>query len=886
MLWLLRRTLLSSPRRLLLAAIGAALPVASVASTLLFVDDGVRAMTRVALQPVQVEMRAVATSLDVDMAAVAGALQSAPGVAHVDRFESADVVLSAAGSPERVAARLFAVDPSYLAHHRWLHASGDLAAGALLDMASARAPDLAGAREVSVDLPTGSSSLDLTLPVTGEIDLSDAASTWFAIPAGDVQGDVAVIPRAIVVSHTTFERAVLPGLRAAYGRDASAINPALSELPAVSLEAHLSVDHRSYPSDPGRAAAWSSRLRRALERRAPAEVVVADNAAEPLAEAGVDATNAKMMFLLLGTPAVVVAVALGLAVASALAGAHRREEALLRLRGASDTQLAHLQVGYVAVAGALGTALGLIAATVGVAAVVRHPVWRDIPPAGLVAVALVAVAVGSTASVARLVLLVRHGRTDGVGGEPRPAAQGSWPWRRARLGAASLAVGGCILGVSAAAGGLKPTPVQGQALALSFYVLLAPLALWVGATVLTVEALLAALHRWSRFDAPRPIVTWTDATMRWLARRPARAGAALVLGALAVAFGTEVSTFVATYRSAKQADARAAFGSDLRLTQGTDRAQYPPDLGGDVMAVTPVRSVPARLGSDRKTIMAVDVSSYRAAVTSPPQVVRGGGLDGLAGRRNGVLVAQEIAATFAVSPGDVVPVVVFPDDPDRSRKLELHVVGVFRAFPPTSPVSEMVVRADDLPAPVPPADAYLARIRPGRNPLRVAAGLRHGRNNAAYSVDTITDRIQSEQRGLTALNLDGLGRIETAVAAVVASVGVGVLGAFMVLDRRREFAILRTVGAGTRDVIAGPGIEGGVTAVLSLLVGVPVGLGLGVTSVRVLGLFFAVPPPLLTVPVRPVATLAVMVLATSAAALGTTLRRVSRIQPAQVLREP
>jgi putative ABC transport system permease protein len=164
--------------------------------------------------------------------------------------------------------------------------------------------------------------------------------------------------------------------------------------------------------------------------------------------------------------------------------------------------------------------------------------------------------------------------------------------------------------------------------------------------------------------------------------------------------------------------------------------------------------------------------------------------------------------------------------------------------------------------------------------------LRHGRNNAAYSVDTITDRIQSEQRGLTALNLDGLGRIETAVAAVVASVGVGVLGAFMVLDRRREFAILRTVGAGTRDVIAGPGIEGAVTAVLSLLVGVPVGLGLGVTSVRVLGLFFAVPPPLLTVPVRPVATLAVVVLATSAAALGTTLRRVSRIQPAQVLREP
>jgi len=886
MLWLLRRTVWGSPRRLLLAAIGAALPVASVAATLLFVGDSVRAMTRVALRPVQVEMRAVATSLDVDMTGVTAALRAAPRIAQADRFASADVLLSVAGSPERVTARLFAVDPVYLAHHRWLHASGDLAGGALLDMAAAQAPGLAGAGDVNVDLATGATPLGLSLPVAGRIDLSDAASTWFAIPAGDVQGDVAVTPRAIVVSYQTFERMVLPALRTAYGRDATATNPALSQLPAVTLEAHLSIDHRSYPSDPGRAAAWSAGLRRGLERRAPADVVVADNAAEPLAEAGVDATNARIMFFLMGIPAVLVAAALGLAAGSALTGAHRREEALLRLRGATGTQLARLQVGHGAIAGVLGTALGLVAATMGVSAVVHHPVWRDIPPAGLLVVVLVAVTAGAIATAARLVPIVRHGRTDGSGGEPRPGAPGRRAGGRARLGVASFAGGAGILGVASTVGSLTPTPVQGQALFLSFYVLLAPLALWVGASLLAVEAVLAAFRRWSRPHVPRPLTTWTSATMRWLARRPARAGAALALGALAIAFGTEVSTFVAMYGSAKRADAQAAFGADLRLTPAPDRGQSPPEPGADVAALTPVRSVPARFGSDRKTVMAIDVGSYRAATTPAPQIVRGRGLDGLAATRGGVLVANEIAATFAVSPGDVVPVVVFPDDPGRSRTLELRVVGVFRAFPPTSPVSEMVVRADDLPAPVPPADAYLARVTPGRDPLRVAAGLRQGPTNAAYSVETITDRIQSEQRSLTALNLDGLGRIESAVATVVASIGVGVLGAFMVLERRREFAILRTVGAGTGDVLAGPLIEGAAAAVLSLLLGVPIGLALGALSVRVLGLFFAVSPPLLTVPVRPLATLAVLVLATSAVALGTALRRVGRIQPAVVLREP
>ena len=60
------------------------------------------------------------------------------------------------------------------------------------------------------------------------------------------------------------------------------------------------------------------------------------------------------------------------------------------------------------------------------------------------------------------------------------------------------------------------------------------------------------------------------------------------------------------------------------------------------------------------------------------------------------------------------------------------------------------------------------------------------------------------QRGLTALNLAGLGRIEALGAALIAAVGVAVLGAFLVLERRREFAILRAVGADTSQVIAGP----------------------------------------------------------------------------------
>jgi putative ABC transport system permease protein len=197
----------------------------------------------------------------------------------------------------------------------------------------------------------------------------------------------------------------------------------------------------------------------------------------------------------------------------------------------------------------------------------------------------------------------------------------------------------------------------------------------------------------------------------------------------------------------------------------------------------------------------------------------------------------------------------------------------------------MVITTRSLPAPVPPPDFYLARVAGGRRPDAVASALRQA-SGETFSVATISDRVRLEQRSLTALNLDGLGRIEATAAALVAAVGVGVLGAFLVLERRREFAVLRTVGAGTRQTLLGPAVEGAVATVGSVAIGVPVGLGLGVLAVRVLTLFFTLPPPLVTVPVGALAVLAVFVLVLSAAAFALALRSVHAVEVETVLREP
>jgi putative ABC transport system permease protein len=883
--WLVSNTIRHALRRLVLEAIGVAFPVAMLAATMLFVDDAVQAMTPAALGPVQIEMRAVAKSLDVDIAKVSRQLAAIPDVQAAEPFAATNVIVAPgpAGTPGQVTARLFAVGPHYMAQHPWVRVvKGGLDGGVLLDQAVRAWPRFESATSVSISLPGDSPPLSLAAPVGGTVDLRQA-TTWFAIPYGDVQGDIVTVPRAIMIDYATFERSVLPVLRDWASKGGlPPFDPGSSELPAASLESHITVDHAAYPPDPGLALTWSAGLQRRLERGAAGYVYVADNAAEALGSSRDDATNAKILFLLLGLPGVLVAAGVGLAAAAALVEAHRREEALLRLRGATGGEIARLAATQAAVAGFVGSVLGLLIAVASVSAITGRPVWQGVPPRDLGLAALLAVAAGALTTLVRLFRLWRASRRSEVAFERRLLQLGWAPiWRRARLDMVAIVIGVAILVIDYISGGLNQSPIEGTTLALAFYILLAPIAIWIGATLLVIRGLLALLTRWARPERAGPLPSWRGAALLWLGRRPAQTGSALALGALAVAFGTYVLTFAATYETAKQSDAQAAIGSDLRLTPGDPRFTLPA-LGPGIDVVSAFRLVPARVGSDRKTILALDLPAYLATVTKAPSMLAGQGPEGLATDPEGVLIASEIAADFSVGPGDPLPLTIFPDDFESSKDLNLHVIGVFSSFPPTSPPAELVATAAALPrAQLVPPDFYLARVHPGRPPEAIASDLNAG---ALAEKFAIASNVDQSLRGLTALNLDGLSRLETFGADLAAALGVAVLGAFLVLERRREMAILRSLGADTRQILTGPVLEGSIAALGSLAIGVPIGIVLGILAVRILRLFFTLPPPLVTVPATQLAGLALFMLGASAIALGAALVAIERSRLAAILK--
>jgi len=883
-LWLLRRSVPRAPWRLVLEAVAVAFPVAMLATTLLFVDAAVQAMTPNALRLIQVEMRAVAKSLDTDIRAISAKLATESSVTLAEPFAAASVIV-APGTSGQVTARLFAVDPAYFKHHPWLRiVSGSLDQGVLLSQSVQASPGFESAKSVTISLPGDAPDLSLSLPVGGMVDLRQA-STWFSVPYGEVQGDIVAIPRAIVIDYEAFERDVLPVLRSwADEGGLPQFDPGSDELPSASLEAHVTIDHAAYPADPGQAAIWSNRLQRILGRLAGvgAPVIVADNAGEVLIESRDDSTNAKILFLLLGIPGVAVAAALGLTAASALVEAYRREDALLRMRGASNGQIAWLATSHAALAGVAGSALGLLIAAAAVSAATGRPVWQGIPAFGFGLSIVLAVMAGAITLAVRVLRLWKASRRS-VTFERRLFDRGYEPtWRRARLDLVAILVGIAILGINLLAGGLRRSPVEGLAVALSFYVLLAPIGLWLGVTLLAIRGLLVLLAMWGRPERARPTPSWWGTSIRWLGRRPAHTARALAIGALAVAFGTEVLTFTTTYQTAKEADARASIGSDLNLAPGDPRLTLPP-LGPQVAAVSPIRLVPTRVDTDRKTVLAIDMASYRGAVTAAPRMLAGEGIEGLVKDPHGALINAEIAKEFELGPGDMVPLTVFPDDYENASDLELRVLGVYSSFPPMSPNAEVVTTTAAIPrvSTVPP-DFYLARIAPGQSAGAVAVSLRNGLLAQKFAVTTITP---PNERGLTALNLVGLGAIESIGAGLVAAIGVAVLGAFIILERRREFAILYTVGADIRQILTGPVLEGASVVLGSAVIGVPVGLGLGILAVQVLGLFFSLAPPVLTVPVTGLAILLLAMTVGSTIALGVALAAVNRLRVTSVLRD-
>jgi putative ABC transport system permease protein len=705
----------------------------------------------------------------------------------------------------------------------------------------------------SVDLALPGGAAPLHLPVSATVDLSQATQL-FTSRNPDTQGDVTASPYVVVVDTATFQSAILPALRA----DAASSAPVVKTPPVVEVD--VAISRQILSSDPTTAQVTTQGLRRTIERVAPGQITVVDNLSDALSGAGRDTVLAKVLFIFLGLPGVLLAAYLSRYAGSLLAEAQRRERATLRARGIRPAMLLRALAINTAAITVIGSALGLalgfgLVSWLGGAATAKPAASAYALSAGIALLGAVL-----TTTIA-LYVPARRALLREVADERREVAVTATPfWMRARVDFTLLAMAGVVGLVTWLTGGYKPTPsAEAQSVSLSFYVLLAPMLFWVGATLLVVRGLLALLGRLrSRVGS----AGFSQHLMRRtvllsVVRRPQALASGVIALSLTAAFGVSLMTFVNTYQAEKLADARfVVVGTEKRTLVGIDPAVFP-------------------------TVARLDSGFF--VDTTPSQA-----MSALASDPNAVLIDQELARSFNVQTGDMVRVQV-PSKSGTPVPLTLRAAGLFTNFPGFPQGVDIVGRLSTVQAATGSTTPSVYLLRTDGSDATnaaVASALRAGPGRSTtLLVDSTTTAINREQSTLAALNLDGLGRLEIAFTVLMSALGVGIFVFGLLLQRRKEHVTLRALGLrgrSLRTLVLG---EAGLVAVIALLVGTGVGLLMALMSVQILQSVFTIAPRSIAIPLAELALLAGLTLLLAVLASALAARMLRRAPLVELLRE-
>jgi putative ABC transport system permease protein len=835
--------------------------------------------------------RAVRTE---ELAAEASRLK---GVSRVDRLNMIDLPpgsLRSGASTLGRSLRLFAFDPGYVARYPGIVVTaGSFAPGtSLLSVEAARSLGAAPASGVELRVP--GRDRPISLPVGGVADLSRADSL-FSSRVADSLGDFIYVPNSMVVPLDVFDEMVVPALR----QDAASPSPALKNLPVMELDVRM--DRSQLNANPTTALVRARGVQRSIERIAPGQVFVIDNLANRLNVARGDGIVAKVLFLFLGLPGVLLAAFLAGHAGTLLVQAQRREMAILRTRGAGTSHLTALLAYKTIAIAALGSLLGLGFGVLALVGVVGRERLLATAPEDFVLSAATAVGAGLIATALALYVPGWRSLRREVSEERREMELGRAPlWLRIRLDLLLLLVAAAVELVTFLAGGFTPAQSEGQALSLSFYILLAPMLAWFGATLLGVRLALMASRRLP-IPGQERFGGLVSGTLRRSLKRRARGLATGIAGvSLALGFGTSVAVFVATYHAEKAADAQFVVGSDMRVTPSVLSPQ-PATFAAQLQRVPGVASAApmifhagnAGLGSDRKDLAAIDPGSLERTATLHDSFFldsrAAGAMAALRSEPSGALVDWELARDYNIAVGDPVKVQV-TDLSGRDVPVTFRVVGRFNSFPGFPQHVDLVTNLPYYQTATghTTVDFFYVRSQ-GSSPdavARTADAIASGPGRVdPLFVDTTAKAINRDQSTLAALNLDGLANLDSVFTALMSAAGIAIFVFGLLLQRRKEYVTMRALGIRFRQLQGLVVGEAALVAVCGLVCGILIGIGMAYMYVQVLRPVFTLPPDRLTLPPLQLGILAGLVLAGMALSAGLASALLRGLKPMELLRE-
>jgi putative ABC transport system permease protein len=431
-------------------------------------------------------------------------IAEAPGVATADQLSFVDLppdALRASSRPAAGAVRVFGFDDLYRQHDDSIRiVSGSYQPGhGLLSAEAARALSVGPGGVVRVDLP----GLDrpLSVPISGITDLSRAKSLFYSRQGQQLE-QFLYVRNAVVVEPRVFAEAIVP----AFQKTTTSGDDVVKSRPI--LEVDIGVERERLAADPGTALAQTKAVAAAVTAVAPGQDYLIDNISNTLQVARDDARTAKRMFVFLGVPGALLAAILAAYAGGVLAEALRREQAILRIRGANRRHLLRMHALRTLALTAAGSVVGLGIGMASAVTVLSADALSRASTTSLVVSALLGAGGGFLAAGAALYAAGRRAINREISEERAQLSSRPPAWRRLRLDIAVLVILAIVEGIALRTGtfeGVAGSVYNGRAVSLRMHLVVVPVGVWIAGVLLlarVIERVISHLPSPPRFGRP------------------------------------------------------------------------------------------------------------------------------------------------------------------------------------------------------------------------------------------------------------------------------------------------------------------------------------------------------------------------------------------------
>ena len=644
------------------------------------------------------------------------------------------------------------------------------------------------------------------------------------------------------------------------------------------------------PADPS--AAYGKVIGEAhnLELKLAGTGLVADNLGAELAKARSDALYAQVLFLFLGVPGTILAGLLTATVSASGADRRRRDQALLRTRGATTRQLVEVGLGETAFVTVVGAAAGLLVAfAIGAISFGSATFGASAISLGLWSIgAIAAGAIISGLSIAwpayrdaRQLTVAAARRSVGRAQNPR--------WLRWRLDFITLALAAAVYWATSRNGFRLVLAVEGiPQISVNYWAFAAPALAWIGGALMLWRIANTVLARGQGVVKAfiRPLSGGLSGTVAASMRRQRRLLArGLTLVALTTAFAASTSVFNSTYKHQAEVDAVLSNGAMVSVVESPGIV-VDPSKAAEFRTIAGVRSVTslqhrfAYVGADLQDLYGVDAKTIVKSTKLQDAYFQGGTakqlMAKLAARPDAVLVSSETVKDFQLSPGDLIKLRLQDGRTKQYEPVAFTYVGVALEFPSAPRDSFLVANAK-----------YVARMTRSNAIARFLIDTAPGDSaSVAARVQTLvgTDALVSDialtrqkiGTDLTAVELKGLTKVELGFALLLAAAASGLVLWLGLSERRRTFAIASALGAKPRQLGGFVWSEAAFVTVGGALLGALGGWILTAMLVKILTGVFDPAPSSLTVPWGYLSLVLAIALASVVIAASTAVRATRR----------